>query len=61
MNELLQLLPLVILLGFNIAFGVVAMKMAARRGLRSVPAFWSGFFTMPVALVFIAMHPIKEN
>lgn len=61
MNELFQLLPLVILLGFNAIIGVIAMKMAAKRGLRSVPAFWSGFFATVVALFFIAMHPIQEK
>ena len=61
MNTFFQLLPLLIFLSTNVIFGIIAMKMAARRGLMSAPAFWSGIFGSAFALFFIAMHPIQEN
>ena len=66
MNEptknLLTLLPLITMIVFNAAvFGTIAVKMARKRGLRPVPAFFAAIFSSFVVLFYIAMHPITEK
>lgn len=61
MDTLAQFLPLIILLGVNAFIGTRAKKMAIKRGLRPVPAFWAGFFLSVGALFIIAMNPIQEK
>ena len=66
MNEstkhLVSLLPLITMTVFNAAvFGTISVKMARKRGLRPVPAFFAGMFSSFIALFYIAMHPIIEN
>lgn len=38
------LLPMILVFGFNAIFGAIAVSMASKRGLRTVPAFFAGFF-----------------
>jgi len=54
-------LPMFFLLGINIAIGLIAVSMAKKRGLRTIPAFFVGFFGSFLSLFFIAMFPIKES
>lgn len=61
METFLTFAPLVIVLGFNAIIGIIAMKMATKRGLKSVPAFWAAVFGSVAALFIIAMHPIQEK
>lgn len=53
------LLPLLLLLCANVLIGVAAMGMAKKRGLMPVPAFFAGLFGSFVALLFIAVIPVK--
>jgi hypothetical protein len=49
------------MLGLNAIFGIIAVNMARKRGLRTVPAFFAGMLSSFVVLFYIAMHPITEN
>ncbi|HYE11841.1 MAG TPA: hypothetical protein VEF53_16870 [Patescibacteria group bacterium] len=61
-QQIITLLPMIIMLGLNAAiFGTIAVKMARKRGLRTVPAFFAGMFSSFVVLFYIAMHPITEK
>ncbi len=53
-------MPILFLSVFNIIFGVIAVNMANKRGLRTVPAFFVGFFGSFLSLLIIAMIPIKQ-
>lgn len=53
-------MPILFLSVFNIIFGVIAVNMANKRGLRTVPAFFVGFFGSFLSLFIIAMIPIKQ-
>lgn len=55
------LLPMILVFGFNAIFGAIAVSMAGKRGLRTVPAFFAGFFGSFLALFFIAMFPKQQN
>ncbi len=55
------LLPMMILPVLNIIFGIIAMNMANKRGLRTVPAFFAGFFGSFLSLFIIAMFPKQQN
>lgn len=54
-------LPILFILAFNSVMGTIALKMAERRGMRTVPAFLAGFFGSFLVLLIIAMFPVKEN
>ena len=54
-------LPWIFISSINIIFGVFAVIMANKRGLRPVPAFFAGFFGSFLSLIFIAMFPKKTN
>ncbi len=54
------IIPMVLALVMNVVFGIIAVSMAKKRGLNSVPAFFAGFFASFIALFFIAMLP-KSN
>ncbi len=54
------LVPMVLMLVVNVVIGIIAVSMAKKRGLNTVPAFFAGFFSSFVALFFIAMFP-KSN
>lgn len=61
-KNVLTLLPMIIMLGLNAGiFGTIAVNMARKRGLRTVPAFFAGMFSSFVVLFYIAMHPITEK
>lgn len=53
-------LPIFLLSAVNIVIGIIAVNMAKQRGLRTIPAFFAGFFGSFLALFFIAMFP-KQN
>lgn len=55
------LLPLFLISVINITVGIIAVSMAKKRGLRTTPAFFAGFFGSFLSLFFIAMFPIKES
>lgn len=55
------LLPMILVFGFNAIFGAIAVSMASKRGLRTVPAFFAGFFGSFLVLFFIAMFPKQQN
>ncbi len=55
------MLPMVLLLGIDIIFGVISLNMAKKRDLSQVPAFFAGFFGSFVTLFIIAMFPKKTN
>lgn len=55
------LVPLFFVLVINIVVGIIAVSMAKKRGLRTTPAFFAGFFGSFLALFFIAMFPITES
>ncbi len=54
-------LPLIFVFGINGGIGAIAVSMASKRGLRTTPAFFAGFFGSFLALFFIAMFPIRQN
>lgn len=54
-------MPIILVFGFNAIFGAIAVNMAGKRGLRTVPAFFSGFFGSFTVLFFIAMFPKRQN
>ncbi len=54
------LIPLVLMFCLNVVFGVLALNMAKKRGLKTVPAFFAGLFGSFVSLFIIAMFPVKE-
>ncbi len=54
-------LPLMFIPLINIIVGIIAVNMANSRGLRTVPAFFAGFFGSFISLFFIAMIPKKTN
>jgi uncharacterized membrane protein (DUF373 family) len=65
-NSIIQLvfgffLPLLLISAINIAFGVIAVSMANKRGLRPVPAFFAGLFGSFLALFIIAMLPKNRH
>ncbi|MHB8062995.1 MAG: hypothetical protein ACYDG2_10230 [Ruminiclostridium sp.] len=51
------LIPILLLPLVNIVVGIIAVSMAKKRGLRTVPAFFAGFFGSFLSLFFIAMFP----
>ena len=51
----------IVSLGLCAGFGAIALHMAKSRGLRTVPAFFAGFFGSFVALFFIALFPKKDT
>lgn len=53
-------MPLLFLLAINIGIGAIAVSMAKKRGLRTTPAFFAGFFGSFLSLFFIALFPVKE-
>ena len=53
--------PMIFLSFINIIFGIIALKTAGKRGLRTVPAFFAGFFGFFLALFIIAMIPKQNN
>ncbi len=55
------LLPILFVLAVNIVFGSIAMKMARKRNLRTVPAFFAGFFGSAITLFIIAMFPVNPQ
>jgi len=55
------LFPLFILAVINVVVGIIAVSMAKKRGLRTTPAFFAGFFGSFVSLFFIAMFPVRGN
>jgi len=55
------ILVIIMSLIFNLIPAFIAMNMAKKRGLRSVPAFFAGLFSSFVSLFFIAMFPKKEH
>lgn len=55
------ILPLLFMAAINVIMGIIAVNMAKKRGLRTVPAFFSGFFGSFIALFFIAMFPINRQ
>ncbi|MHB8064864.1 MAG: hypothetical protein ACYDG2_19945 [Ruminiclostridium sp.] len=57
---LAALLPMLLIIGINVVFGIIALNMANKRGLRTVPAFFAGLFGSFVALFFIAMFPVQS-
>ena len=57
---IILLVEIVIVLGLCAGFGAIALHMAKSRGLRTVPAFFAGFFGCYIALFFIAMFPKKD-
>ncbi len=54
-------LPLLSVLVVNIVIGIIAVSMAKKRGLNTVPAFFAGFFGSFLSLFFIAMFPINRQ
>lgn len=55
------LLPLLFMSVINIVIGIIAVSMAKKRGLSTVPAFFAGFFGSFLSLFFIAMFPINRQ
>lgn len=58
---LLALVPVVLAIILNVVFGVIAMNMAKTRGFHPVPAFFAGLFGSFVALLIIAMFPVRSD
>ncbi len=59
---LIYFVPIIIVcLIFNLIPALIGMNMAKKRGLRNVPAFFSGLFGSFISLFFIAMFPKKEQ
>ena len=54
-------LPWILVFGINGGIGAIAVNMASKRGLRTVPAFFAAFFGSFLALFFIAMFPKQQN
>jgi len=50
----------IVALGLRAGAGTIAYFMAKSRGLRTVPAFFAGFFASFIALFFIALFPKKN-
>ncbi|PYG85018.1 hypothetical protein LY28_03378 [Ruminiclostridium sufflavum DSM 19573] len=53
--------PILFMLVINVVFGIIAVSMAKRRGLNTVPAFFAGFFGSFVPLLIIAMFPVNKQ
>ncbi len=53
--------PMILMLVVNVVVGIIAVSMAKKRGLNTVPAFFAGFFGSFIALFFIAMLPKSIN
>lgn len=58
---LAYLVPALIALVLNVVFGIIAVNMAKKRGMKPVPAFFVAFFTSFIGLLIIGMFPVKEN
>lgn len=52
---------LLIMSVINIFIGIIAVNMAGKRGLRTVPAFFAGLFGSFLSLFIIAMIPKQTN
>jgi len=62
MEQVVQFfLPILILPVLNVVFGIIAVSMANKRGLRTVPAFFVGMFGSFLSLFIIAMFPKQSN
>lgn len=53
------LIPILLIPLVNIVIGIIAVSMAKKRELRTIPAFFAGFFGSFLSLFFIAMFPKK--
>lgn len=55
------IIPIILGFLFNVLMGIIAVSMAKKRNLRTVPAFFAGLFGSFLALFFIAMIPKNDQ